>query len=414
MTSAEPSGSASPGTGRPRVLLTGRFPLPGMEAGANYVLGLGKALRDRGMEVEFLPGSCRPDPDGCHLRVLEGFPFHGVRYDDPWRGPVGFARSFLGIGDSVLHWLQQRGLSGFTHVLTYSGSCGYLQRLQRLCRQAGCKLANIVVEWYDIRNAKMDNVVNDVVYILDSEVQRRWINPRFRNLVCISAFLQEYYAARGCHTIRIPPLIDLTEDKWPAIAPVSPPGEPLVLGFAGGTDRKELLPELLRGWAQLEPTLRARFRLRLLGASRAAIAERMGRDTGVLDALSAQIDFAGRLPHQAALTALAQCDATLMLRRNRRFARAGFSTKFVESLACGVPVIGNHTGDLEDYFRPGVEGVVVADETADAVSRALREFADLSAEQRLAMRHRARCQAQRAFDYRHHGDGLARFVTGMN
>jgi glycosyltransferase involved in cell wall biosynthesis len=52
-------------------------------------------------------------------------------------------------------------------------------------------------------------------------------------------------------------------------------------------------------------------------------------------------------------------DFSIILRENKRYAVAGFPTKFVESIACGVPVIANKVGDIEAYITKFEVGFLV-------------------------------------------------------
>ena len=52
-------------------------------------------------------------------------------------------------------------------------------------------------------------------------------------------------------------------------------------------------------------------------------------------------------------------DFSIILRENKRYAEAGFPTKFVESIACGVPVIANKVGDIQKYITEYEVGFLI-------------------------------------------------------
>jgi glycosyltransferase involved in cell wall biosynthesis len=64
-----------------------------------------------------------------------------------------------------------------------------------------------------------------------------------------------------------------------------------------------------------------------------------------------RIIFHGRLHHEEALKILQGSDYCIFYRENTRLNRAGFPTKFVESISCGVPVITTRTSDLAQYIN---------------------------------------------------------------
>jgi hypothetical protein len=68
----------------------------------------------------------------------------------------------------------------------------------------------------------------------------------------------------------------------------------------------------------------------------------------------------GRIPRPQVLEELSKADFTVLMRsEEQRYAKAGFPTKFVESLATATPVIANSTSDLGMYLKDGENGYVV-------------------------------------------------------
>jgi glycosyltransferase involved in cell wall biosynthesis len=180
--------------------------------------------------------------------------------------------------------------------------------------------------------------------------------------------------------------------------------------WLGGDNPKEDLPDVLLGLAAVSHKVRARILLRIAGASRDAIVKRLGSHAALLESLSDCIQIVGRKDHLQALEEISQAEATVILRHNHLFARAGFSTKFVESLSCGVPVIANLTGDLCHHLHDGVEGVVSEAASPAAFATALCQFVSMSSDQRNTMREAARREAERSFDYRRHTGSVGQYL----
>ena len=89
---------------------------------------------------------------------------------------------------------------------------------------------------------------------------------------------------------------------------------------------------------------------------------------------------------------------------------AGFPTKFVESLACGVPVIANLTSDLARFLRDGQEGLVCSGYSAADFSEVLERASKLRSSELTEMRQAARRTAESAFDYRNYTDTLRTLI----
>jgi hypothetical protein len=238
----------------PEVLFTGWFAFPEGSAGAQYVHGLGKALRAGGHTAGYVvDGSVGRDQDrmvnGGY--AFDGFPYYplGIRNQ-----PRRFHRLFPSMGgplDLTLKWLKSQDLRGVKHLFTYSGSCGDLFKLRAFCRTRGITLTNIVVEWYSLSQYKPWPVRRRMQVLMDCELQRRVVNRLIGNLVCISRYLHQHYSRRGCFSLLVPHLLDLNDPKWPK--PNAPSDDmPCVnLVFAGAGGRHDFVHNAILGLALL-------------------------------------------------------------------------------------------------------------------------------------------------------------------
>jgi glycosyltransferase involved in cell wall biosynthesis len=68
---------------------------------------------------------------------------------------------------------------------------------------------------------------------------------------------------------------------------------------------------------------------------------------------------------------------------------------------------------LGDYITDGQEGLVCRDHDKEAVAQQLERALTMSRARRQAMRHAAREQAERSFDYRNYVTDLAEFLRQM-
>ena len=243
----------------------------------------------------------------------------------------------------------------------------------------------------------------------DVELTLRVLTPWAGSVFAIDSFLERHFVARRTTVLRVPPLVDASDGKWEQRRRDLSQGR-LRLGFVGNAGQKDLLVNAIRGLALLGPKTRA-CELWMAGPSKEELRTNLGKDSGLLEALGESLHFAGRLAHREALQHLEQADFSILLRPDLRFARAGFPTKLVESLAMGVPVICNLTSDIGLYVRDGQEGLVVKDCSPEAFAEGLRRASALSPEQREAMRQKARFRAEASFDYRNWVGPLGDFVN---
>ena len=118
----------------------------------------------------------------------------------------------------------------------------------------------------------------------------------------------------------------------------------------------------------------------------------------------------GRVPQEKVPSILATYDASILLRNDNRTSQAGFSTKLVESLAAGLPILANRTGDIPEFVRDGVEGLLLDGPEPEDFIRGVQRWCGTSNARKLHMKNAARKRAMESFDYREYIDSIGNFV----
>jgi glycosyltransferase involved in cell wall biosynthesis len=186
------------------------------------------------------------------------------------------------------------------------------------------------------------------------------------------------------------------------------PAESLTLVYAGSPGKKELFPEIIEG-VQRSRRRGIDVSFKVVGVTEdelSAIMRRRKSQERDFDGITCY----GRMSRAAALQIVAASDYTVILRPQKRFANAGFPSKFVESLSLGVPVIANATSDIAEYLRDGQEGYLLSEPTAEALEGAIVCASALTIEQKSQMRAQARLRARECFDYRNYAEALSKFL----
>lgn len=393
-----------------QILIAGAFRFPNGDAAAARVLGIGKSLRQAGYAVSFAgwEQTGRPeDDDGNGEFRYEGFQYHS---QNEFR--TGHLSSFrrmmryLLAGNSSLKWLKSSRTKDLQAIIVYHGGTLFLLRLAVFCKLYGIRLIADCTEWYDAKGLVGGKF--GIVH-LDNEFRMRFVNRLIGRLIVISYFLHEYYQSRSCKVLRIPPTVDLADVKW--IADVKPRTNcALSLVYAGIPGKKDLLSSALYGIRALRSE-GISIVLNLLGPSKADLLTCVDGDTLLLDELEGGLVFHGRVTQELVPQIVAQSDFSILLRPVKRVSSAGFSTKLVESLAAGVPVIANLTGDIDRYVNDGQEGILLTDTTVDAFVVGIRRALAMSGAELLRMREAARCCAEKSFAYGGYSAALANFIV---
>ena len=115
-------------------------------------------------------------------------------------------------------------------------------------------------------------------------------------------------------------------------------------------------------------------------------------------AMSNQVCFHGRKPREELLKMLVKSDFSIFMRKKILVTKAGFPTKFSESIAYGTPVITNLLENIEPYFEEDKNGVAIDNfDRAKSVAR-LQEVLGYSQAKILAMKEG--CLKSETFSYR--------------
>lgn len=384
------------------MLIVGAFRFPDGDAAAARVLGLGKALRETGHRVVFAGWEKSPrgsDLDADGVARFQGFEYHSqAEFRDESLSPIKRLFGYIFAGKKTLDWVVAFGLKPGDRVIAYHGRALFLVRLLRVCQRSSAELHFDCTEWY-----APENLIGGRfgVAAVEDWIRMTIVNRMIGRGLVISRFLESYYTDRRVDVLRVPPMVDSGEQKWIEAAPSRTDGcgDRLILSYAGVPGKKDAIGAVL---AAMDSLRRKGFDvvIDMIGPTRADLSH-VGPGVGVLvDSLGSAIRFHGRVPQERVPGLLKGSDFTVLLRPEARVSHAGFPTKVVESLASGVPVICNLTGDIGLYVKDGVHGLIAANCSAEAMELVLLKAARTSRLERAAMSTAARHLAVSELDYR--------------
>jgi len=261
-------------------------------------------------------------------------------------------------------------------------------RLMAWCRSRGVAVIADIVEWYDPRQLLGGRLGPSYI---SSEIARIYHYPRCDGIVAISSFLSDHYRQRGQIVVTIPPTLDV--DQIDLGFRTTDPEIGLTLAYCGTPGVKDRLNEIIEGVEAADPS-RKKLKLVIAGPSIDDVLKM--RDASILPA---NITALGNVPQSDIGKVLQSADFSVLLRKPARFTRAGFPTKFVESMANGTPVVCNITSDLATYAADGEDSLICSDETQHSLRAVLIRALSIPVVELEAMRHRARQRAIQSFHY---------------
>lgn len=266
--------------------------------------------------------------------------------------------------------------------------------LKAFAKKHHIRLLHDCVEWYSPEQFSRGKY--SLQYWMKNQYNTSWIDEQF-SVIAISKYLEDHFNNRGILAARIPVIMDIASlscEKQTC-------NDKIVLLYAGSPGKKDYLKEIIEGLAQLSDEEGAKVELRLVGITEEQLAPLCDVDPAAIQRIQGSLRAMGRIPREEVLKQLEEAHFTVLLRSAElRYAKAGFPTKVVESLASATPVILNLTSDLGLYIRDGENGMIVPECSSGAFAATLRRVLALSDDERSEMQAAARRCAEENFDYR--------------
>lgn len=352
------------------ILYLGGFELPDKNAAAQRVMAIGKSLRVLGHHVSFL--GLTKASDGC-CEVSDGFVCESMPYPSNTRDWLYHITEFVNT-DKIDSYHPD-------YVILYNFPAIAGLKILRHCHKHGIKVLHDTTEWEQAESFSF----KDCIKRFDIFLRMRYCIKKMDGVIAISRFLYDYYSPK-VNTVLIPPTVDLEDEKWGRKCEFSA-YDMIKLVYAGnaGSKIKDRLDYVVDAVSRLN-----NFLLTVVGMTK----EQYEADFGKLPGNCNNICFLGRLPHREAVKAVCDADFQVLIRENTLKNRAGFPTKFVESISCCTPLIATLSSNIADYIVDGKNGFIV--DSHNSLDKVLERISMLSKEDRIEMK--CYCRDNNPFD----------------
>lgn len=318
-----------------KILYIGGFEMPDKNAAAQRVMANALLLREMGFEVIFIG----PTKDRANaVTKANGFKCEYVDYPTNTRNWLKYITTFVPTDKILKHKPDYVVLYNFPSVASL--------KILKVCHKYGIKVYHDLTEWEGSRGWSFREIIRK----MDINLRMRYCMKKMDGVIAISRYLYDWYSP---HTkcIMIPPTVDLTSPKWNRERELTT-GKSIELVYAGtgGFGMKDKLDVIIEN-LQLFPTIH----LTVIGMTKKHYEE----GYGPLPIGCTNVTFRGRIPHMDAVKAVQDADFQMLIRDDTLKTRAGFPTKFVESISCCTPLIATLTSNIDDYIKDGYLGYVV-------------------------------------------------------
>lgn len=320
------------------------------------------------------------------------------------RGKVNIQKIFFFIFRGFyVYKLLMKEFSKPDLIIYYGTSFRYFYFLMKYARQKNVRVICDVVEWFNPSHLPLGRFGP---MAFDIKTGFKYYIPKCDGIIAISTYLQNYFISKNLKTLRIPVLIDthIEDSKLYEVRSkqTSFDDSCLNLVYAGFPGKKDLIFNII-GAVQQMYEHGFPIRLHVIGPT----TDELGIN------LSEGIKCYGRIEQRLVLEYLKEADFSVLLRPPEQYAHAGFPTKFVESLAAGLPVIANLTSDLNKYLRDRFNGLIVRDCSISSLIDVLNYAINIDKCQIRMMHKNAYETAVHNFDFRLFSKDFSTFIRAI-
>jgi len=170
--------------------------------------------------------------------------------------------------------------------------------------------------------------------------------PLFNNHIVISKFLEQYFYRHSKNIVRIPPLANQFVRKKAVCDNVD---KKIKFFYAGSIGNKDKLEIFIRQLAQ-SPYASDKVHFYIAGITEEDFLKKFSELLPLKNEICEVCTFLGRIPMREVYERFEHVDYCVFFREKKRYALAGFPSKFVESLSFDTPIITNAVGDITEYF----------------------------------------------------------------
>jgi glycosyltransferase involved in cell wall biosynthesis len=281
-------------------------------------------------------------------KVVQGFECWSIHYP---KSSIEWLKYITSINHIIKINNQYKNIKA---IIAYNYQAIALKRLKNYYTKYNIKIIGDCTEWYSTKGA---NIIFKIIKGFDSFLRMRVIQRKLDGMIVVSSFLEDYYISHK-NIVRIPPLVDINEKKWSISTDerlVDRKIKFVYSGIPGKTkDKINIVIEALYNLKKFK-----NYIFNIIGITEEQYLNNFYKHKKLLNVLKDRINFIGRIKHEDSLKYLRQADLSILLREDTRSNKAGFPTKFVESISCGVPVLTTNTSDLRYYLKEGENGFFV-------------------------------------------------------
>ena len=292
-----------------------------------------------------------------------------------------------------------------TFVILYEVNSVALQnKLRRYCNEKNIKIIIETTEWMETEKER--NLSANLI-VSQKDIQKKYTDKKCKNVIAISSFLENHYKSQRCNVICIPPTFPQFLEEGEVVRKKDRRcGANIKLVFAGSLSNKDYLKELIEALMVINKE-DIRISFDVIGPSEEEIIHCVNES----NLLKYGIFVHGRKSHDDVLKIVKEADFSVLLRQNKRYAKAGVSTKFCEAMKLGVPSICTKVGGTDLFVQHMQNGILVRDNSVETLIDALQSILEMDQNKILEMKQTAYQYAEKEFSKEKYIDDMRNFIA---
>ncbi|MBE6681301.1 MAG: glycosyltransferase family 4 protein [Ruminococcaceae bacterium] len=276
-------------------------------------------------------------------------------------------------------------------VFLYNESYELTKKLIGYCKKNNIKLFADVTEWYEMDKNK-NFAEKFVVHSTEKRITK--LDHTLDGIIAISNYFEDYYKSKGANVVRIPPLMEIEKDLEIEKHEYYEDKSVLNFVYAGSPGGKDILIPFVKALQTVNKD-GIKARLDVVGIDekyfdRFEDVDKNLKETGVV--------AHGRLSHEETLNVVKRADFGILFRHNKRYAKAGFSTKLAECMSVGVPMMCNKIGGSDLCIEHMLNGVLTETTRVDELVNVIETLMKMSKKELLDIKNNAYKYGLESFD----------------
>lgn len=299
-------------------------------------------------------------------------------------------------------------------VLYGCPSIGYLNKMIiDFCHRNNIPVIADVTDWLKSDDA---NPMKRFIRQLDIDYKNRIVYKRVDGIIAISSFLAKYYEKSSC-VITVPPLVYEKNMKKEfchnTVTQIAYAGSPFKVGnrITNPKYLKDRIDVMIKALAVLKSKC-VKFKIHMFGFTKNELVDCLPFIESYVNQLDDSIVFYGKIPMDEVIDKITHMDYTFLIRDNNRVTNSGFSTKIVESITAGTPVITTMTSDISKYLKEGEGVFYLKTNKFSCICSTLKVLINRSIEERISQKQK--CSNVKCFYPDMYQDAMKKFIEKIS